>query len=234
MLFLLQYQNKYFEFHRNVCVSHYLHSKSYQNLWKLHRQHVRYLFFSQHLHQDFENRFRNFILQSMIWFAYFVKNSIHLTCRNIKNVVFFRKILTFVDLFINHELSFIFCLQSIRKHRLIKIWKIRIRKIFNNIRLRNRFVLFLFCQKNRFFYHTKSQTFFTFRCNQNFHQNFHFCNQNFHSHDFDLRFRLRFRRFFDFRFQIMFVAFVSIISISTMIRSIIHVSINDIFEIVDR
>ena len=186
-----------------------------------------FLFHSQHFHQNFENRFRNSILQSMIWFACFVKNSNHLIYRNIQNVVFFRIILTFVN-HISYELSFIFCLQSIRKHRLIKIWKIRIRKVFNNVRLRKRFVLF--CLKNRFFRHTKNQTFFTFRCNQNFHC----CNQDFHQ-DFHFDFfRLRFRRFFDFRFQIMFVAFVSIISIFAIICSIIHVSINDIFEIVDR
>ena len=169
----------------------------------------------------------------MIWFACLLKNSNHLICNNIKNVVFFRKILTFVHLsFINHELSFIFCLQSIRRHRLIKIWKVRIRKVFSNLCLRKWFVLF--CLKNRFSHYTKIQTFFTSRCNQNFQQNFHFCDQNSHLHDFDLRFRLRFRRFFDFRFQITFVAFVSIISIFAMIHWIIYVSVNDIFKIVDR
>ena len=136
---------------------------------------------------------------------------------------------------INFASSFIFCLQSIIEHRLIKIWKTRIRKIFSNIRLRKRFrFVVLLCQKNRSFRYTKSQIFFIFHCSQNFHQNFHFCNQDFHLHDFELFFRLHFRRFFDFRFQITFVAFVSIISIFAMICSIIHVSINDILEIVDR
>ena len=163
----------------------------------------------------------------MIWFACFVKNLNYLIYRNIKNVIFFRKIMTFVDLFINHELSFIFSLQSIKKYRLIKIWKIQIRKIFNNIRSRNRYrFVVLFCQKNRYFRYTKWQIFFTFRCNQNID----FYNQNFYSHDFCLHVR----RFLNFRFQIfMFIVFVSIISIFVMICSIIDVFVIDIFRIVD-
>ena len=169
----------------------------------------------------------------MIWFACLLKNSNHLIYDSIKNVVRFRKVRAFVN-YISHESSSIFCLQSIRRHRLIKIWKIRIRKIFSSIRLRNRFALLLLCQRNRSFRHTKSQTFFSSFCSQNSHfcsQNSH---QNSHSHDFDLRFRLRFRRFFDFRFQITFVASASIISVSTMICSIINVFVNDISRIVDR
>ena len=158
----------------------------------------------------------------MIWFACFVKNSNHLIYRNIQSVVFFRKTSTFDHLsHINFASSSISCLQSIRKHRLIKIWKIQNRKVFSNLRLRKRFALF--CLKNRSFHYTKNQTFFTSRCNQDFHQNSH-------SHDFDLRFR----HFFDLESQITFVAFFSIISVFAMICSTIDVLVNYIFRIVDR
>ena len=70
--------------------------------------------------------------------------------------------------------------------------------------------LFLFCLRNRFFRHTKWQTSFV------------------SDHD------LRFYRFFYFRFQITFVAFVSIISTFAMIDSIIYVLVNDILRIVIR
>ena len=56
-------------------------------------------------------------------------------------------------------------LQSIKTRRLIKIRKIQIRKIWNNIRLRNRyrfvvFVFILFCSKNRSIHYINLQIFF--------------------------------------------------------------------------
>ena len=63
----------------------------------------------------------------MIFIVCLLKNQNHLICRNIKIVVLFRKTLTFVyvnrDFYIhiNHELLFTSRLQSIKKHRLIKI-----------------------------------------------------------------------------------------------------------------
>ena len=90
----------------------------------------------------------------MIWFAYFMKSLNHLIYVDIKKILFFRKRMIFDHLLhINFVLSFIFCLQSIKKNRLIKIWKIRIWIIFNDLRLRKRFVLF--CQKNRFIFQKK-------------------------------------------------------------------------------
>ena len=164
----------------------------------------------------------------MIFIACLLKSRNHLIYVSIKIVVFLRKVLTLIDLSISHELSHTFCLQPIKKHRLVKVWKAQIRRVFNNLRLRKRFALL--CQRNRPFRHTKWQTFSTSRCNQNSH----FCNQNSYSHDFDLHFRLRLRCSFDFRLQITFVASVSIVSIFAMICSIIHDSIIDTLRIADR
>ena len=185
----------------------------------------------------------------MIWIACFMKSLIHSICDNIIIVVFLNRILIFVNFvrsslvslskicskcsmknsekkvyfkikttyFFKHsqikcKFLSISSLQSIRNRRLIKIRKIQNRKIWISTCLRNQFALFLAktCLKNRFFRHTKWQTFFA------------------SNHD------LRFRRFFHFRFQITFVAFVSIISVFAIIDSIIYVLINDIFRIVIR
>ena len=158
-----------------------------------------------------------------------MKSLNHLIYIRIENALHLRSVSTLVHLInhafsISHESSSISCLQSIRRHRLVRSRKVRIRKVFSSIRLRNRSVLLLLCQKNRSFRHTKSQTSSTSRCSQDSH----FCNQDSHSHD------LRLRRSFDFRFQITFVAFVSIISTFAMICSFINALVIDISRIVDR
>ena len=157
--------------HRSARILRSLRIKSYQRVWRLHQsssrlhQSIVFQLRSQHFHQDFEN-FRSFILQLMIRFACFVRSQNHLIYVSIKSVALLRKNLTLVHLSsINHESSFTFRLQSIRRHRLLRVWKTQNRRVFNNIRLRNRFrFIVLLCQKNRSFHHTKSQTFFTSRC----------------------------------------------------------------------
>ena len=163
--FSLQHLHRYLnQYYQNVRIFLLRHSISHRNRWRNYQSihlHLRFHLF-EHLYENIKNfTFRNFISSSMIWFANFMKNLNHLIYIRIENVLFFRNVSILVHLinhvlFISHESFSTSCLQSIRKHQLVKSRKTRIRRIFNNIRLRNRFVLLLFCQKNRSFRYTKN------------------------------------------------------------------------------
>ena len=141
--FSLQHLHRYLiQYDQSVRIFLLRHSILHQYRWRNYQSivHLHFRFhFLEHLYQDT----RNLISLSMIWFACFVKSLNHLIYVNIKRILLFRKALTLVYLvnhvlFISHESSFTSCLQSIRKHRLVRIWKIRIQKVFSNIRSRNR------------------------------------------------------------------------------------------------
>ena len=129
-LLVLQHLHRYLnQYHRSVRIFLLRHSISHQNQWENYQLH-----FLEHSYQNI----RNFISLFMIWFACFVKSLENLIYVNIKRVLLFRRALTLDHLsHINFALSSTFCLQPIRRHRLVRIWKARIRRVFSNTCFRN-------------------------------------------------------------------------------------------------
>ena len=112
---------------------------------------------SKYQHQKFY-----FIIDDL--FEMFVKKFTKSNLLHIKNETHSRVILFFF-IFIKSKSSHISRLQSIKTNRLFKIRKRQIRKIFNNIRSRNRIASNSFSAndlKNRSFYHTKHRFFFIY------------------------------------------------------------------------
>ena len=119
-------------------------------------------------------------------------------CHAVNSTRLFHKFL-FVCLFVINTLYFEY-LQSIRTRRLIKIRKIQIRKIWNNLRSRNRYRFTVFVSVSVWFWNI--DRFIILICKYLRDQNF---SQNFHSRDF-IYFLFSFSHFL---FSYLFFTFIT-------------------------